>query len=105
VIDPVKLNSKFIGASVRYWAIVDGSGHVLASHPKPKTFGFGNGTGVVSWGRPTQSGCFVMASVNDDVPGLVSTSLVALDVDVHTFDPNGAGGPHTVDLAILCGPR
>jgi hypothetical protein len=105
VIDPVKLNSKFIGASVRYWAIVDGNGHVLASHPRPKTFGFGAGTGVVDWGRPSQSNCFVLATVNDDAPGLVSTSLVALDVDVRTFDANGGVAPHTVDVAILCGPR
>jgi hypothetical protein len=104
-IDPVKLNPKFIGASVRYWAIVDGNGHVLASHPRPKTFGFGSGDGEVTWGRPSQSNCFVLGTINDDAPGLVSTSLVGIAVDVHTFNPNGEAAPHIVDLAILCGPR
>jgi hypothetical protein len=89
---------------VRYWAIVDGNGHVLASHPRPKTFGFGNGHGEVTWGRPTQSNCFVLATVNDLGPGLASTTLVGLSVEVHTYDPGGRPSPHTVDLAILCGP-
>jgi hypothetical protein len=104
-IDPVKLNPKFIGASVRYWAIVDGSGHVIASHPKPKTFGFGNGGGEVTWGKPTQTGCFVLGTVNDFAPGFLSTTLVGLAVDVCTYDSNGSPAPHTVDLAVLCGPR
>ena len=105
VIDPVKFNSKFVSASVRYWAVVDGNGHVLASHPRPKTFGFGSGSGVVTWGKPSQANCFVLATVNDDSFGLVSTSLVGIAVDVRTFDPGGNEAPHTVDLAILCGTR
>jgi hypothetical protein len=104
-IDPVKLNPKFIGASVRYWAIVDGNGRVLQSHPRPKTFGFGTGSGEVSWGRPSQSNCFVLGTINDLGPGFVSTTLVGLAVNVHTYDPGGTPAPHTVDLAILCGPR
>jgi hypothetical protein len=104
VIDPVKLNSKLIGASVRYWAIVDGNGHVLASHPRPKTFGFGSGDGEVTWGRPSQSNCFVLGTINDVDPGFVSTTLVGLSVEVHTYDPGGKPAPHTVDLTIMCGP-
>jgi hypothetical protein len=105
VIDPVKFNSKFVGASVRYWAVVDGNGHVLASHPRPKTFGFGTGHGVVTWGRPTQAGCFVLATVNDLSPGFVSTQLLGLAVDIDTYDHGGAPAAHTVDVAILCGPK
>jgi hypothetical protein len=105
VITPVKLDPEFISASVRYWAIVAGNGHVIASHPRPKTFGFGSGSGVVDWGKPSQPGCFVLATVNDDAPGIVSTTLVGLSVAVNTYDPGGVAAPHTVDLAILCGPR
>jgi hypothetical protein len=105
VIAPVKLDPKFISASVRYWAIVAGNGHVIASHPRPKTFGFGSGSGVVDWGKPSQPGCFVLGTVNDVGPGFVSTTLVGLSVAVHMYDPNGVPEPHTVDLAILCEPR
>jgi hypothetical protein len=85
-------------------ATVDGNGHVLASHPRPKTFGFGSGDGEVTWGRPSQSNCFVLGTINDVDPGFVSTTLVGLSVEVHTYDPGGKPAPHTVDLTILCGP-
>lgn len=105
VITPVKLDPSFISASVRYWAIVAGNGHVIASRPRPKTFGFGSGSGQVTWGKPSQTGCFVLGTVNDLGPGFVSTTLVGLSVAVHTYDPTGVPAPHTVDLAIMCEPR
>jgi hypothetical protein len=104
-IGPIKFDPTKIGASVRYWAVVNGNGRVLASHPKPRTSGFGgSGTGVVSWGRPTQANCFPLATVNDELPGFVSVSIVGISVDVRTYDMTGSPAPRTVDLAVLCPP-
>jgi hypothetical protein len=104
-ITPIKFDPSKIGASVKYWAVIDGNGRVLASHPKPRTFGFGgSGTGVVSWGRPTQTNCFPLASVNDEAPGFASVALVGIAVDVRTYDLTGAPGARTVDVAVLCPP-
>jgi len=103
-ITPAKFNPSQISASVRYWAVVNGNGRVLASHPKPRTFGFvnGDGVGVVSWGRPTQANCFPLATVNDTLPGFASVSIAGIAVDVNTFNATGAAAPRTVDVAVLC---
>jgi hypothetical protein len=105
-ITPIKFDPTKIGASVRYWAVVNGSGRVLASHPRPRTFGFvnGDGVGVVSWGRPTQANCFPLATINDTSPGYASVSISGIAVDVGTFDTTGAAAPRTVDVAVLCPP-
>jgi hypothetical protein len=104
-ITPVKFDPTKIGASVRYWAVVNGSGRVLASHPRPRTFGFGgSGTGVISWGRPTQGNCFPLATVNDALAGFASISLVGIAVDVRTYDLTGVSASRTVDVAVLCPP-
>jgi hypothetical protein len=103
-IGPIKFDPTKISASVRYWAIVNGNGRVLASHPKPRTFGFvnGDGVGVVSWGRPTQANCFPLATINDTLPGFASVSIAGITVDVNTFDVAGAAAPRTIDVAVLC---
>jgi hypothetical protein len=104
-IGPIKFDPTKISASVRYWAIVNGNGRVLASHPKPRTSGFGgSGTGVVNWGRPTQADCFPIATVNDELPGFASVSIVGISVDVATYDMSGSLAPRTVDVAVLCPP-
>jgi hypothetical protein len=106
-ITPIKFDPTKIGASVRYWAVVDGNGRVLASHPKPRTFGFvnGDGSGVVTWGRPTQANCYPLATINDILPGFASVSIAGLAVDVSTYDTNGAPASRTVDVAVLCPSR
>jgi hypothetical protein len=101
-IGPIKFDPTKIGASVRYWAVVNGNGRVLASHPKPRTFGFvnGDGVGVLNWGRITQQ-CFPLATVNDNLGGFVTT-FFAGEVQVQTFDKSGNPAPRTVDVALLC---
>jgi hypothetical protein len=105
-ITPSKFNPTKISASVRYWAVVNGNGHVLASRPKPRTFGFvnGDGVGVVSWGRPMQANCFPLATINDTLPGFASVSIAGIAVDVRTYDMTGSSAPRTVDVAVLCPP-
>jgi len=101
-ITPIKFDPTKIGASVRYWAVVNGSGRVLASHPRPRTFGFvnGDGVGVVNWGRINQE-CFPIATINDNLPGF-ATAYLAGELQVQTFDPSGTPAPRTVDVALLC---
>ena len=101
-ITPAKFNPSQISASVRYWAVVNGNGRVLASHPKPRTFGFvnGDGVGVLNWGRITQQ-CFPVATVNDNLAGFASAYLAG-EVQVQTFDASGNPAPRTVDVALLC---
>ena len=100
-ITPAKFNPSQISASVRYWAVVNGNGRVLASHPKPRTSGFGgSGTGVVNWGRITQQ-CFPDATVDDDLPGFVTASFEG-EVAVRTYDVSGTQVPRTVAVALLC---
>jgi hypothetical protein len=101
-ITPIKFDASDIKASVRYWAVIDGNGHVLeGSRPRPKTFGFGgSGIGIVNWGRIRQT-CFPVATVDDTNPGFVTAHLTG-EVELDTFDHTGAQGPRTVSLALLC---
>ena len=103
-IGPIKFDPTKISASVRYWAVVNGNGRVLASHPKPRTFGFvnGDGVGVVSWGRPTEANCVPLATINDAEPGFASVSISGIAVDVRTYDVTGSPASRTVDIAVLC---
>jgi hypothetical protein len=100
-ITPAKFDPSKISASVRYWVVINGNGRVLASHPKPRTFGFGgSGTGVVNWGRITQQ-CFPVATVDDNLPGFVTSSFEG-EIAVRTYDMTGAAAPRTVAIALLC---
>jgi hypothetical protein len=100
-IAPIKFDPTKIGASVRYWAVVNGNGRVLASHLKPRTSGFGgSGTGVINWGRITQQ-CFPVATVDDDLPGFVTASFQG-EIAVRTYDMSGLPAPRTVAVALLC---
>jgi hypothetical protein len=100
-ITPIKFDPTKIGASVRYWAVVDGNGRVLASQPKPQTSGFGgSGTGVLNWGRITRK-CFPVATVDDDLPGFVTASFQG-EVAIRTYGMSGTPAPRTVAVALLC---
>jgi len=100
-ITPIKFDPSRIKGSLRYWAVIDGNGRVLeSSSPRPRTFGFGSGGGVVNWG-PLHQICFPLATLNDVAPGFVST-LLAGDLRVQTYDLSGAPAARTVDVAMFC---
>ena len=107
-IDPVKLDRRFTGAVVRYWAVVDGNGHVLASsRPQPRTAGFGHGNGTISFGRPQRGGirCFALGSIADATSELSGSSFALsanVDVGVHTYNTAGMETPAAIDVAVLC---
>ncbi len=107
-IGPVKLDRRFTGAVVRYWAVVDGHGHVLASsRPRPRTGGFGFGGGEISFGRPQRgpARCFALGSIADNtVPAAGVNFTVSDNVDVEVLTHNGGGMPTSagVAVALLC---
>ncbi len=109
-IAPVKLDRRFTGAVVRYWAVVEGNGHVLASsRPRPRTGGFGHGSGEISFGRPQRGGirCFVLGSIADPTYGTDGgdfTLSANVDVGVATHDAAGMPAPVRISLAVLCAP-
>jgi len=109
-ITPAKLDSRFTGAVVRYWAVVDRNGHVIASsHPRPRTQGFGFGGGAISFGRPQRGAtrCFALGSIADTEPGLTGSSFTLSDdviVAVHTYNTAGMPSAARISVAVLCLP-
>lgn len=107
-ITPAKLDRRFTGAVVRYWAVVDGSGHVLASsRPRPRTAGFGHGNGDIFFGRPQRGGirCFALGSIADAQPGLTGSAFALsanVDVGIHTYNTAGMETPAAINVAVLC---
>jgi len=107
-IGPVKLDRRFTGAVVRYWAVVDGSGHVLASsRPRPRTLGFGFGGGQIFFARPQPRGtrCFALGeSADHAVPASGVNLTLSQNTDVEVLTHNGAGmpAPAEVTVAVLC---
>jgi len=108
-VTPAKLDRRFTGAVVRYWAVVDGHGHVLASsRPRPRTVGFGFGGGNISFGRPQGGGirCFALGNIVDPVSGLSGSSFTLsanVDVGVLTYNTAGREVPAKIAVAVLCG--
>jgi len=107
-IAPVKLDRRFTGAVVRYWAVVDGNGHVLASsRPRPRTLGFGFGNGQIMFGRPHPTGirCFALGGSADRAVPASGVNLFLsqnTDVEVETNNPAGMPAPAAVTVAVLC---
>jgi hypothetical protein len=102
-ITPIKFDPSKITGSVRYWAVVDGSGRVLeSSKPRPKTSGFvsGEGAGVINWG-PIRKPCVPVVYVDDQTPGFASAKLAG-EVLVQTFSPTGQPAARTVIVMLLC---
>jgi len=103
-IDPVKLDPRFTGAFVRDWAVIDGNGHVMASHPRARTNGFhGTGIGNVNWGQRPRLGCFGLATLNDGVnPGFAQVFGNPGELLVQTYGLSGRLASATVAVAVLC---
>jgi len=103
-IDPVKLDPRFTAAFVRDWAVIDGNGHVMASHPRARTFGFGGtGMGTVTWRQRPRLGCFELATLNDGInAGFAQVFGNPGQLGVQTFGLSGRLAPATVAVAVLC---
>jgi hypothetical protein len=107
-ITPVKLDPRAIGASVRYWAIVDPTGHVAASRPRATTSNWGGGSGYVTWGHAIPSGCLSLATVGGIASpeglqqGFASAFAEGSKVTVFTFSPSGAADAKRVQIVVLC---
>jgi len=106
-VTPSKLDRRFTGAVVRYWAVVDGNGHVLASsRPRPRTGGFGHGGGEISFGRPQRGAirCFALGSIAEPEAATQGNFSLSANVIVGVETDNAAGmpAPAAVDVAVLC---
>jgi hypothetical protein len=107
-ITPVKFNPSSIGASVRYWAIVDPTGRVIASRPRAKTTSWGSSGGFLTWGRRIPSNCLTLATVGGVAPpeglqwGFASAFANGSQVTIDTFGPGGARDGKRVQIAVLC---
>ncbi len=105
-ITPSKLNPGRIGAVVRYWATVSGSGRVLESGSvRPRTtMGSAAGHPNIIFGPKGTSGrCFVLGNVTT---GAVATFqlLGNHQVFASTSTPSGVPVATTVSVAVLCSP-
>jgi hypothetical protein len=107
-ITQVKFDPQSIGAVVRYWAVIDPRGRVIASRPKARTLDWGLRGGIFTWSRRIPSGCFSLATVDGISPpeglqvGFASTAIFGDQVTVMTFSPSGAPDPKRVNVAVLC---
>jgi hypothetical protein len=107
-ITPVKFDPRSIRATVRYWAVVDPSGRVLASRPKARNLNSGTSGAILTWGQTFSPGCFALATVDGiSLPGgeqlgFASTSISGGELVVHTFAPGGAPDAKRVNVAVLC---
>jgi hypothetical protein len=107
-ITQVKLDPQSIGAVVRYWAVIDPRGRVIASRPKARIVIWGGRGGSLTWGRRIPSGCFSLATVDGISPpegaqvGFASTAIIGDELAVGTFAPGGAPDAKRVNVAVLC---
>jgi hypothetical protein len=107
-ITQVKLDPQSIGAVVRYWAVIDPRGRVIASRPKARIVIWGGRGGSLTWGRRIPSGCFSLATVDGISPpeglqvGFASTAIIGDELAVATFAPSGAPDAKRVNVAVLC---
>ena len=89
-VTPVKLNPKFIGGSVRAWAIVDSTGKVIKGSGRPRVSldPSASGSFVIQWGVRFPGPCTTVANVSSDSPPTETISV-----------PNPTGGsPGTLSL-------
>ncbi len=107
-ITQVKFDPQSIGAVVRYWAVIDPRGRVIASRPKAENLNRGASGGILTWGRRIPSGCFSLATVDGFSPpeglqvGFASTAIIGDELAVNTFAPSGAPDAKRVNVAVLC---
>jgi hypothetical protein len=106
-ITPIKFDPTKIGASVRYWAIIQGGRRVLASHPRgARLFSTDptHASGLVTWNGPQPADCFSLATGNGAfVQALMPPSIKAsASVQFYTFDASGHPAPGQLNIAVLC---
>lgn len=104
-VTPSKLGR--IGAVVRYWAVVNGSGRVLDSGSVRPQAGGGGGNVNIAFKRHNVGGrCFVLGSLLGS-PGLgvgATFELFGNDVVRANTSTSTSGVPATVAVAVLCSP-
>ena len=88
---PVKLNPKFIGGSVRAWAVVSSTGKVTAGSGRPHVSAQANlpGSFDIQWGVRFPSNCSTEANIDGASP---PTETVPITVgDTHGTESLAAG--------------
>ncbi len=78
VIDPVKLNPRYITQSIRAWASVNAHGKIIASSPKARIVA-SVGADQVTWPIPFERKCAALVTVGN--PGALSGTSVAAFAD------------------------
>jgi hypothetical protein len=105
VIDPIKLDPRYIGGSVRAWVEVGASGNIVSSsgpvrveHP-PTSSDY-----LFTWHAKLPRSCIVIASVNNEfADGFADASLLGdRGAQVTAFNPSGQRVPARVAVAVIC---
>ncbi len=108
-ITPIKLNPSDIGASVRFWAVINdvsGTEQVTQSRPQATLTSWDPtfDTGTVSWSPPVPQNCFPLASA---AAGFARAELLPRAhgqavVLVGTYSETDQHAPGLVYIAVLC---
>jgi len=108
-IAPVKFDPTVIGGSVRYWALIDATGRIVASRPRARVVTLFSGPtalysgGVVTWGKAIPSGCFALATVESyPSASYVSAVTVTGDGGPGTQVRLATSSPKPVNVAVIC---
>jgi hypothetical protein len=100
----LKLDHRSIGAFVRFWAVVNPSGQVVASSlPRPRLLGGAGPSIGIQWPgtlpNSDAKGCFSLANADGGFASVLGTGTHVL---VQTYDSTGHLTPELVDVAVLC---
>jgi hypothetical protein len=127
-IQPVKFDPQTIGGSVRAWAVVASTGHLVEGGGKPRVVGSPvPGDYGITWGVNLNTGCAAIANVdlshspvtetvpipgNPSVPFTAGYAVVENfsagkgrhenNTTVHTFDQDGRPTDLGFDVAVIC---
>lgn len=112
-INPVKLNSRYIGGYVRSWASVSAQGHVIASGGRVtvrEELNVFPGRYFFSWQTRPTSPCTVIGSVDDGTggrPGYLTADLAARrkalpTTIVDTYNAQGQPTDQPFEVELLC---
>jgi hypothetical protein len=112
-VTPIKLNSRYIGAYVRAWAVIQGGTKVIAARPQAHILDWdpADATGDVSWGRAISGTCIPLTSGGGAfVQAAVRQRFRGVPAVVHfgTFDAGGVPDSSSATvtfLAVLCPQR
>jgi hypothetical protein len=116
-ITPVKFDPSKIGASVRFWAVVSASGHILAARPRTariEHWDSADAHGIVTWREAIAPDCFPIGSILQEgaASGTANAGFINLSegsgnashafVAFATYDAMGNHTPETAAVTVLC---